>query len=360
MKNFFKNKIFLLIFTFLFFGSAFFTYYFLDKQDSLLLTKKVFIKDSYSDEQENSEVEKIVAQYGEFANLTIPFIREIELDNSQLIIEETLAKKGNYTEHRAYYYSEGNKIYGLLTIPDNAMVAKTPAVIFVHGYIPPKVYKTNQRYLSYVDYLARSGLIVFKVDLRGHDQSEGEASGAYFSNSYVIDVLNAVESIKNFPEVDSHQVSLWGHSMAGNVVTRAVAVNPNIKSVVIWAGAVYTYSDMAEYGISDSSFNRADLPPEHQPRRENLFAKVGNLDSGSDFWKLVSPVDWLKNYSGEIQLHHVINDQTVSIEYSRNLLSVLDGSTTNLKLFEYQSGGHDLEGSVFNQAMSRSVDAFMR
>ncbi|MCC6711260.1 MAG: alpha/beta fold hydrolase [Candidatus Pacebacteria bacterium] len=360
MKEFFSNKKLLLIFSFLFFISAFFTYNFFSNQNSLPLAEKALFLTTNSSEQINSEVEKIIADYGEFADLTIPFIKEIKLDNKQLVIEETLAKKGKYTEYRASYYSEGNKIYGLLTIPNEAKMASTPAVIFVHGYIPPKIYKTMKRYVDYVDYLASNGLVVFKIDLRGHDQSEGEARGAYFSNSYVVDVLNAVESIKTISEVDRQQISLWGHSMAGNVVTRAVAVNPEIKSVVIWAGAVYTYSDMADYGINDSSFSRADLPPEHRPRRENLFAKVGNLDSGNDFWKLVSPVDWLKNYSGEIQLHHAIDDQTVSIEYSRNLVNVLKDSAINIKLFEYQSGGHDLEGSSFNQAMNHSVEVFTR
>lgn len=346
--------------SFLFFGSSFLSYrFFVTQYQAALVDKNPTLMENQSVTLV-TEAEEIVAEYGEFAELTIPVIKTISLDRSPLKIEEILTEKSNYTEYRASYLSEGYRIYGLLTIPDSAQLSSTPAVIFVHGYIPPQIYKTNQRYLDYVNYLASRGLIVFKLDLRGHDQSEGEATGAYFSNDYVLDVLNAVESIKSLPEVDSETISLWGHSMAGNIVTRAIAVNHNIKSGVIWAGAVYTYSDMGEYGISDSSFRREDLPKEHQPRRADLFAKVGELDSGSEFWQLVSPVSWLRNYSGEIQVHHAVNDQTVSIAYSRNLRKLLQDSPVNLKLFEYSSGGHDLEGSVFNQAMARSIDAFTR
>ncbi|MFZ5438013.1 MAG: alpha/beta hydrolase family protein [Patescibacteria group bacterium] len=358
MQFFFQKKNWLIVF--LFFGSSFLSYrFFVAQYQTALLTKNSTLIENQPAEL-TTAAEKITAEYGEFAELTIPVIKTIPLDRSPLKIEETVAKKSNYTEYRASYLAEGYRIYGLLTIPDGAQLSSTPAVIFIHGYIPPQIYKTNQRYLDYVDYLASSGLIVFKLDLRGHDQSEGEAAGAYFSNDYVLDVLNAVESIKTLPEVAAEKISLWGHSMAGNIVARSIAVNPNIKAGVIWAGAVYSYSDMREYGINDSSFRREDLPREHQPSRADLFAKVGELDSGSKFWQLVSPISWLKNYPGEIQLHHAVDDQTVSIAYSRNLVALLQDSSVNLKLFEYPSGGHDLEGSVFNQAMARSVEAFTR
>lgn len=307
---------------------------------------------------QKSEVEILAEQYGEFAELTVPYLKTVSLDNSSLVIEEELASGSNYKRYYASYISEGNKIYGLLTIPNNAEIGKTPAVVFVHGYIPPQVYSTTERYISYVDYLARNGLIVFKIDLRGHDQSEGEATGSYFSNGYVLDTLNAVSSLKTVEEVNPEMISLWGHSMAGNVVSRVTAVDPTIHAVSIWAGAVYTYVDMSEYGISDSSYRRNDYSDERQKQRESLFATVGERTVDNPFWQLVSPVKWLSDYQGKIQLHHAVNDSTVSIEYSRNLIKILEDSPVDIELFEYQSGGHDLEGAAFGQAMSRTVEIF--
>ena len=51
--------------------------------------------------------------------------------------------------------------------------------MFNHGYIAPEAYKSTERYLAYVDMLARHGYIVYKIDYRGHDRSEGDAKGAY-------------------------------------------------------------------------------------------------------------------------------------------------------------------------------------
>ena len=99
---------------------------------------------------------------------------------SAIAIEETLEPGRNYFRYYAYYYSEGLKIYALLTVPYAEMPATGyPAIVFNHGYIPPDVYRTTERYIAYVDNLAQHGYIVFRIDYRGHDRSEGEARGAY-------------------------------------------------------------------------------------------------------------------------------------------------------------------------------------
>src|SRR5258708_9975588 len=107
-----------------------------------------------------------------------------------------------------------------------------PAIVFVHGYIDPTIYKTTQNYVAYVDYLARNGFVVFKIDLRGHDKSEGQASGAYYSSYYVIDTLNAREALKVSDFVNPNKVGLWGHSMAGKIYFRRFLVKTNISTII--------------------------------------------------------------------------------------------------------------------------------
>jgi hypothetical protein len=137
-------------------------------------------------------------------------------------------------------------------------------------------------------------------------------------------------------------------------------VNPEIHAASIWAGAVYTYQDMNDYGINDNSYQRTDATEERRKQREEMYQKVGDRDSGSLFWELVSPIAWLRNYGGKIQLHHAVNDSTVPIEYSRNLISILENDLVDIELFEYPSGGHDLEGAVFGQAMDRTLSIFTK
>jgi fermentation-respiration switch protein FrsA (DUF1100 family) len=163
---------------------------------------------------------------------------------SQIVIEETLEPGANYSRYIASYLSEGYKIYALLTIPYGDMPPTGwPAIVFNHGYIPPEVYRTTERYIAYVDWLARSGYIVFRIDYRGHDRSEGEARGAYGDPGYTVDVMNAVAALKQFPQTDANRIGMWGHSMGGYLTLRAMVLS-GCKAGVIWAGVVASYPDL--------------------------------------------------------------------------------------------------------------------
>lgn len=294
-----------------------------------------------------------------FEEMTIPYLkaRSYESSLSDLEIYET---NNLYTSYLTSYDSDGFKVNGLLTVPNTEKPKDGyPAIVFVHGYIPPSIYKTENNYSSYVDYFARRGFIVLKIDLRGHDESEGEASGAYYSGDYVIDTLNAYSALQNKEDVNSKKIGLWGHSMAGNVVFRALAVNNSISKTVIWAGAVYTYDDFSEFGIDDNSYRPPDEDSERRRKRDELFDLYGRFDSSSWFWQQVPATNYLDGITTAIQVHHAIDDSVVSIDYSRNLMKVLDSSSVSHELFEYPIGGHNLTGSAFNQAMQRSVDFYL-
>lgn len=293
-----------------------------------------------------------------FIEMTVPYLRERDYE-STLGARTRLSESATYTSYLTHYTSDGLKINGLLTIPKGEPpTGGWPAIVFVHGYIPPTVYKTTGNYVAYVDYLARNGFAVFKIDLRGHDKSEGEPGGAYYSSDYVIDTLNARAALGNTPEVNENRIGLWGHSMAGNVTMRAFVARPEIPGVVIWAGAGYTYTDLATYRISDNSYRPPQTNTARQRKREQLREAHGDFNAEHPFWKQVAVTDYLKDLKGALELHHAVNDDVVSIEYSRNLMKLLDGTNVRHELFEYPSGGHNIDGGSFSTAMQRTVEFY--
>lgn len=294
----------------------------------------------------------------EFRELTIPFLRERSY-NSNLGDLQLYNKNSAYTSYLTSYNSDGYKINGLLTVPNGEVPdGGWPAIIFVHGYIPPTEYRTVENYSSYVDKLANNSFVVFKIDLRGHDKSEGEATGAYYSSDYVIDTLNAYEALRTYDFVKDKKIGLWGHSMAGNIVLRSAVVNQNIPAIVIWAGAVYTYEDMQKYGISDNSYRPPSQNSEHIRNRKKLRLTYGDYSSESDFWKQVVPTNYLENVNSAIQLNHSIDDNVVDIEYSRELTRILLDSNIKSELIEYTSGGHNISGTAFDTAMNNTIKFF--
>lgn len=297
-----------------------------------------------------------------FEELTIVGLRNRTYDG--VLGEKTVyEKRSGYTSYLTNYTSDTYKVNALLTEPNGPMPqGGWPAIIFIHGYIPPKQYETTSRYVAYVDFLASQGFVVFKIDLRGHGQSEGQAGGAYYSSDYVVDTLNAYAALQNYPNVNADRIGLWGHSMSGNVVMRSAAVKPSIPAVVVWAGVGYTYEDIRKYRISDASYQRppGSMPTAQGRRRNALIDTYGEPDLTVPFWKKFAPSTYLGELKGAIQIHHAVDDDVVNIGYSRDLNALLEKTTVPHELYEYPSGGHNIEGYSFTQAMTRTAEFYKK
>lgn len=299
--------------------------------------------------------------------ISIDYLRTLKIDSPAPKIEQELSSGENYKRYIASYISEGNKIYGLLTIPnEKPLEGGYSAIIFNHGYIPPTQYKTIEKYVAYVDNLAKNGFVVFKIDLRGHGNSEGSPSGSYFSSAYMIDAISAVKSLQKFENINPQKIGMWGHSMSGNLVLRSLLVSSDIKAAVIWAGAVYSYKDFAKYRISDNSYAGRPSQPnlvidsnrENSELVQKLRASPEELNFEDSFWKSISLTDNLKYLNASVQVHHAVDDNVVNIGYSRDLKTEMSKNNKSFELFEYEGGGHNIDSPYFEVAMKRTVDFF--
>jgi uncharacterized protein len=293
-----------------------------------------------------------------FQEMTIPYLRE-RTYKSSFGDMSLVTGNSSYTSYETPYDSDGLIINGYLSIPKGTP-PKTgwPAIVFVHGYIPPSIYSTLSNYVSYADYFSRRGIVVYKPDLRGHGTSDGIAHGAYYSGDYIVDTLNAYSALSTLEGVDKDNIGLWGHSMAGNVVFRSIVSAQTIPKAVIWSGAVYTYEDFQAFRISDTSYRPPTEDSARKKRRDELFATHGSFSKDSEFWKQVVPTNYLDGLGTALQIHHAIDDTVVSIDYSRNLSKILKDNNITLELFEYPTGGHNIIDPSFSQAMNRTADFF--
>jgi uncharacterized protein len=296
-----------------------------------------------------------------FYELTVPYLREQNFESNLAPLEEVSSNE-RYTSYVTSFTSSGFKVNGLLTQPAGEKPeGGWPAIVFIHGYIPPNSYATlGQPYSLYVDYLARNGFVVFKIDLRGHGDSEGEPGGAYYSSDYVIDTLHAHSALQKAGFVNPEKVGIWGHSMAGNISMRALAAKPTIPAVVIWAGAGFTYSDLFTYRITDASFDPNQSASTRARKREQIRKLYGDPDPSKPFWQQLAPTNYLSELQGAIQLHHAADDNVVDIRYSSDLASLLDKASVEHEFYEYPSGGHNITDASFTEAMQRTVDFYKK
>jgi uncharacterized protein len=285
--------------------------------------------------------------------MSIQAMRLGDYPGSQIVIKQELEPGANYRRYYASYMSEGLKIYALLTLPNGeAPPTGWPAIVFNHGYIPPAQYRTTERYIAYVDNLARSGYMVFRIDYRGHDRSEGVASGAYGSPGYTIDVLNAVAALKQFPQADPERIGMWGHSMGGYLTLRAMVISPDIKAGVIWAGVVVSYPDLL------TRWRRGPTPTPGaitgRSWRASWIEAYGAPDENPQFWSSISSNSFLADLSGPLQLHHGTADESVPLEFSQILYQELQSAGKIGELYIYDGDNHNLS-DYFSQAMTRTI-----
>ena len=291
--------------------------------------------------------------------LEISAMRAREYPGSDIVIEKELDPGVNYKRYYVSYMSEGLKIYALMTVPNGEKpVTGWPVIIFNHGYIPPDVYVTTERYVAYVDLIARNGYIVFRSDYRGHDRSEGEARGTYSRPDYVVDVLNAVASMKRYPDADPNRIGMWGHSMGGYITLRSMVITGDIKAGVIWAGVVGSYEDLL-YNWRRGTSSSPDSQPRPGSWRATYTGLYGTPEENPEFWNSISANSYLSEISGPIQLHHGTSDTDVPVEFSEKLFYQMLEVNQYVELYKYDGDNHNIS-NYFSTAMQRTIEFFDR
>ena len=307
--------------------------------------------------------------------LQIEVMRQQSYPGSPITVEQTLDPGANYSRHIVSYRSDGYKIYALMTVPDGPgpngtkPAAGWPVIVFNHGYIEPAEYRTTERYVAYVDMIARSGYIVFKSDYRGWGSSEGGSTtgGGYGSPALTVDVLNAVASLKAHQDADPNRIGMWGHSLGGQLTLRAMVVSKDIKAGVVWGGVVTPYPDIiARWSHMDRATSVPRLAGsalkwirDFSSWVEDFSTQYGTPEQNPSFWATISPNAYLADLSGPIQLHHSTTDEIVPVTWSETLAKELmvTGNQPYYELYTYPGDNHNINAN-FGVAMQRTVAFF--
>lgn len=195
------------------------------------------------------------------------------------------------------------QISGVLNVPTGR--GPFPAVVLAHGYIDPAIYERGQGMTRERGSLAAAGFVTLHVDYRNHAESgrDGRVDSA-IRLGYTADVINGVSALKaaDLP-VDDERVAMFGRSMGGGVVHRALAVRPGLTAAgVTWASVSSLEAENYRQFIAQDS-GRSVV-------RDRMAARHGLPDDNPEFWRAVSPRPYFDRVTEPVLNVHGRRDET--------------------------------------------------
>ncbi len=247
---------------------------------------------------------------------------------------------------------ESYRISGVLNVPRGR--GPFPAVVLAHGYIDPAVYVRGQGMTRERGYLAARGYVALHVDYRNHAESDDDPRSAIRMRlGYTADVLNAVKALRASKDVpvDDDRVALFGRSMGGGVILKALVAEPGlVQAAAPWASVSSLEAD------NYRQFIRPD--PEDSGLRDHLQRRYGTPGSNPRFWRENSSRPYFGRITEPLLMVHGRFDDTCPPRWARATQGALVRAGVDSRLAWYDDG-HAF-GPAFNAAMDRTVRFFDR
>ncbi|MCW5852447.1 MAG: alpha/beta fold hydrolase [Anaerolineae bacterium] len=238
------------------------------------------------------------------------------------------ADQPTFTRSTMRYTSEGQRVTGYINVPKGA--GPFPVIVMNHGYFLQERYTPGLGTLREADYLAERGYVVAVSDFRSYAGSDqGRDGGGHFGVDWVYDSMNLMDAVKRLPQVDPQRLGVWGHSTGGLNALQATVARQDIRATVV----VSTMSaDMTE----TLGFLRGWRPWV----ADEVVRKFGTPQARPDSWARMSPINYLAEASGPIQVHHGTDDEEVTPEFSAHLWRAMQAAGTPGEYYVYIGADH--------------------
>ncbi len=233
--------------------------------------------------------------------VSLPAYFEREPDGGDLRLGAVRERTAAYTSYDASYRSGHLRVTGVLNIPTGK--GPFPAVVLAHGYIDPAIYVSGQGMTRERGYLATQGFVAFHVDYRNHAGSDNDPLAARrLRTGYALDVINAVQALRRSPRVpvDDDRIGVFGRSMGGGVVYKALEIAPGLAgAATAWASVSSREDENFDHFIRDDPGDRQELVA----FVEQEYGLPGQPGSAK-FWRQISARTYFDRITEPVLLVH--------------------------------------------------------
>lgn len=210
---------------------------------------------------------------------------------------------------------------------------KSKIIIFAHGYG-----NGHHRYLDIINYLASKGFLVFSYDVTSFDESEGD--GIFGFTQGPVDLIQAIEHVKQDKKYKDKNIILMGHSMGGLSVGIATNLYPNISKAILISSFDKSSSLIRQHGYEWAG-ERIKSNVEYVEEYEEF--RFGDISK-------YTVSEGLQNYKGRALIIHSEDDQTVPIDIGLNYYQKVLGKKDNIEYIKLKDAGH---GNVYYSKAGR-------
>ena len=226
--------------------------------------------------------------------------------------------------------------------------SKSKIFIFAHGYG-----NGHHRYLDVINYLASKGFLVFSYDVTSFDESEGD--GIFGFTQGPIDLVEAIEHVKQDKNYKDKDIILMGHSMGGLSVGIALNFYPNISKAVLISSFDKASSLIRQHGYEWAG--------------ERIDSNVGYIEEYEEFrfgeFSKYTVTEALKNYKGKALVIHSEDDKTVPIDIGLNYYKKNLGKKNNIEYIKLKDAGHGLvycskEARLYYDELSKNFWKYLK
>lgn len=297
-----------------------------------------------------------VAKYGDFIafqrksfiqenknskNITYPYpysistLQKRSYQKGRITFEKTLTNNENFQTDLISYFSDGYRIFSLLSYPKNYK-QYPPFLVIMHD-LNDNYYNSETSLKSLVETYSQLGFIVLRPDFKGFGKSEG-SNDASDRLSYPVDLINLVFSMDTQNKILGNNFNFLAYGDGNDVVLKTLEVagqNPNLstkieKSVLInptWDTVSFIKSEGASGNLSDNEIS--------------LIQEVGSISGDKNLWEEINPKSFVDSIDSEI----MIIDHTTDPELSKQSITLFEAlKSNNLKVFlsKVESGQSDV------------------
>lgn len=144
---------------------------------------------------------------------------------------------------KAFNENEKTHLYGTLLMPKSSF----EKIVMI---VPGSGEFTRENHFKLAEELLLNNIAVFRYDVRGISESEGEFNNLDTVNDYREDMVALFQELKQISVVKDKQIGLIGHSMGGILAIDGInkqQIHPDF--LVQWATPVRSFGEMFKYQL---------------------------------------------------------------------------------------------------------------